>query len=164
LAFESGPTTPPPSYYGSDIYGDTTLPLVEKPPKLGLSLPVPEPGQTEASEEFEFPPGSGPFDTNVIGGPYVVRIDGMKVMGRTSAGFTVVEADSPRTTKARLTATADAAGLETVGAVISIAAIIGCLTLLALLLCRRPPASLVSRTAARARRGSGSSVARHRDQ
>jgi hypothetical protein len=164
LAFESGPTTPPPSYYGSDIYGDTTLPLISKPPKLGLALPVPEPGQTEVSETFEFPSGLGPLGTNVIGGPYVVRIDGMRVVGRTSAGFSMVEPNSPDATKVHLTATADAGGLETVGAAISIAAIIGCLALLVLLLIRRPPGPLVSRTAARARCGSGSSIARRRDR
>jgi hypothetical protein len=148
LAFESGATTPPPSYYGSDIYGDTTLPLIEKAPQFGLTLPVPEPGQTEASEKFEFPAGSGPFGTNVIGGPYVVRIEGMRVVGRTSAGFTMVEANSPHTTRARLTAAADAGGLETVGAVISIVCLLGCLALVLLLAIRRPPAALVSRLSA----------------
>ncbi len=145
LAFESGPTTPPPSYYGSDIYGDTTLPLIEKNPKLGLALPVPEPGGTEASESFEFPPGSGPFATNVIGGPYVVRIEGMRVAGRNTAGFTLVRPDSPQARKARLTVVADAGGLAVAGAVISIACLLGCLALVALLLIRHPPASLVSR-------------------
>lgn len=164
LAFESGPTTPPPSYYGSDIYGDNTLPVIEKPLKLGLSLPVPEPGATEASGTFEFPPGTGPFDTNVIGGPYVVRIEGMKVAGRTTAGFTVVQPKSPRTTRVRLTAVADAGASATVGAAISIACLLGCLVLVALLAIRHPPASLVSRTAARPlRRRPGRSIAPRRD-
>jgi hypothetical protein len=143
-AFEQGPSNPPISYYGSDVYGDYSKPYVKTAPTRILVLPVPEPGQTTLEADVQFPPGHGPLATNVAAGPYVIQIEGVKWVGRTLNGLAVVEPERPNARTAHVVVRADAGGVETAGVVISIACLIGSLALIAWIAIR-PPSSLWSR-------------------
>jgi hypothetical protein len=135
-AFANGPTTPPQTYYAERSYADASQPVVEVPRQRTISLPVPEPGQTRLAEQVRLPPGSGPLATNIAAGPYVVRIEGMKVVGRTAAGMMVVEPSRPRARTARLVVVADGGGAQTLAGILSILCLVACLGLVAVLTIR----------------------------
>lgn len=143
-AFETGPTTPPSSYYGSDVYGDYSLPFVKTQPTRTLVLPVPEPGQTRLEADVPLPPGHGPLATNVAAGPYMIQIEGVKWVGRTLNGLAVVEPERPHAKTAHVVVRADAGGLGVAGVVISILCLLGGLALI-VWMALRPPTSLWSR-------------------
>jgi hypothetical protein len=136
-AFASGPTGMPASYYAEGIYANYDAPVVE-PGSRAITLETPKPGQTKLEETVPLPEGPGAVATNVIGGPYVVKIEGMKLVGRTSAGLAVVEPPANHGKTARVTVTADAGGTETAGVVISILGIVVTLALIAFLAFRPP--------------------------
>lgn len=47
------------------------------------------------SESIAFPPGLAPVLTNIVGGAYMVKIEGLRWLGRNSAGFAVVQRTQP---------------------------------------------------------------------
>ena len=142
-AFEAGPANPPASYYAQGIYGNASGPVIKNEPSRRVDLTVPEPGQTRLEERVALPPGHGPLATNIVGGPYVDRIEGAKRVGRTVSGATVIEPEDPGAHELDLTVVADAGGLESAGVVISIASILAALLLIAIL-ALRPPAAVWS--------------------
>jgi hypothetical protein len=133
-AFARG-TEPPETWYDPYSYADSSLPQVETEPNSSLVLSQPRPGQTELREKVELPQGKGPISTNIAGGPYVVRVGGFKVIGRTAAGASVLERP-PGHGKRVLTVTADAGFAATAGAVISILCLAAIVILLAYLAAR----------------------------
>lgn len=137
-AFANGPTTPPSTWYDPGVYGDASLPIVEVPEGREVFLPTPSPGQTKLSAEVGPIDGTAPVITNVAGGPYVARVEGLPVLGRSLHGTIVVKPPQKEGEPARLTVTADAGGLETVGSVLSILCIVGVLALIVALAVRRP--------------------------
>jgi hypothetical protein len=134
-AFANGPTTPPTTFYDPFSYADSSLPAFEPPPARELALPIPVPGQTRLVAEVALPPGHGPISTGIAGGPYVVRVSGVKPVGRTFGGGIVVEA--PRgANRARVVVTADAGTIQAIATVVSILCLIGCLGLVGVLAVR----------------------------
>jgi hypothetical protein len=142
-AFANGPLTPPDTYYDPHGYADSSLPVFEPPPPRELPLPVPSPGSTRLVVEVPQPPGRGPLSTPIRGGPYVVRVGGVKTIGRTADGRIVVE-DPPGRKRVRVTVTADAGAPQVLAGVVSILCLIACVGLVA---------SLTVRSRLRYRRG-----------
>jgi hypothetical protein len=138
-AFINGPSTPPTTYYASGIYADSSQPLVKTAKDRVLNLPTPPPGATTLETQVRLPPGGGPIATNIAAGPYAVRIEGVKWVGRSDKGMAVVEAESPGKKTARIIVSADAGALGSAGVVISILCLLGSVVLVALLALRRGP-------------------------
>jgi hypothetical protein len=128
-AFEGGPTTPPSTFYDPYSYADSSRPVVETAPERVLRLPTPAPGQTRLETEVELPPGPDPIATNIAAGPYVVRVEGMPVVGRTPLGMVVVEPPPDGARRTRLTVAADGGVAQLAAAVISIICLTLCLVI-----------------------------------
>jgi hypothetical protein len=137
-AFVNGPTHPPETYYDPNSYGDGSLPLVTTERGRVVYLPSPEPGQTHFSALVHFPPGSAPVESNIAAGPYVARVEGVSVLGRSAKGRLVLKPPAGGRRTATVTLTADAGGLETFGSILSIVCIIVLLVLIAILAAGRP--------------------------
>jgi hypothetical protein len=135
-AFIQGPTTPPTTYYGERYYADGSQPVVDVPPGRTISLRVPDPGQTRLVDRVTLPRGPGPIATNIAAGPYVVRVEGMKLVGRTREGLMVVEPRRGHGKTARLVVVADAGVEQLVAGIISILCLVACLGLVAVLTVR----------------------------
>jgi hypothetical protein len=127
-AFANGPLTPPETYYDPHGYADSSLPVFEPPPRRELPLPIPSPGQTRLVVDVPLPPGRGPISTGVRGGPYVVRVQGVKTLGRTADGRIVVGAP-PGRRRVPVIVTADAGTVQVFAGVVSILCLIACLGL-----------------------------------
>ncbi|MBS1881957.1 MAG: hypothetical protein JSS97_03250 [Actinobacteria bacterium] len=143
-AFDSGPSTPPNTYYASRYYGDSSLPLVQTQPGRAVAFPAPEPGQTRYAVTFQLPGREGPIVTNIAAGPYAVTVEGMRLVGRSETGTMVLEPEPSNATMVHLVIKADAGKAATVGTAITILCLlvgIGLVVLLAL----RPPGALWSR-------------------
>ncbi len=129
-AFAGGPTNTPQSWYGVNGFGDSSRPLVATTPSRAIEFPVPHPGATRLSATVAIPQGRGAIATNISGGPYVIAIDGVRAIGRTSDGHVAVAplSNAPR----RLQVTIRSAGSErqTAADIVSVAAIVGLVTLL----------------------------------
>ncbi len=131
-AFANGPTTAPWTFYDPYSYADASLPVVETEEGRTITLPVPRPGATRTTIEVSWPPGSPPIPTNVAVGPYAARVEGAAVVGRTPGGGIVVKPPAKGGT-VRLTVVADAGGLQTIAAIVSILCLLTVLGLLAAL-------------------------------
>ncbi len=134
-AFSNGPTEPPATWYDPFSYADASLPVIETPRTRIFLLPRPEPGATEASVAVGLPPGKGPVQTNIAGGPYVVRLEGFKIAGRTAGGALVVSRPKGSGVR-RLKVVADAGAVGTAGGVISILSLVAILAIVAFLAVR----------------------------
>lgn len=136
-AFRNGPTTPPPTYYDPYSYADSSLPVVAVSPGREIALPVPRPGQTRLVATVPLPSGPGPIATNIAAGPYVVRVSGMTVTGRTPGGMMVVNPSPGGARVGRVAVMADAGGSQTLAVVVSIFCLLVCLTVIAALALRQ---------------------------
>lgn len=135
-AFANGPTTPPDTYYDPFSYADASLPEVNPPPGRLYYLPIPSPGQTRLEVTLPRPRDSGPVSTTVAGGPYAVRLEGVRVVGRNNGGAIVVK-PPPGRGPVRLSVIADAGTLELVGVIVSLLSLAACVGLVVVLALRR---------------------------
>lgn len=147
VAFANGPTTPPQTYYAASNYADASRPVVEVPVQRAIALPVPSPGQTRLEATVRLPPGTAPVGTNIAGGPYVTRVEGVSVVGRSVPGTAVIKPPPARHRSARVVVVADGGTLQSVAGIVSILclivslALIVSLTLRARLRYRRRPSA-----------------------
>jgi hypothetical protein len=101
---------PPSSWYAMNDYADVSRPLV------GSTLDV-VPGLTESNGQLSLPlagpprsryafhytsPRAGTVWTNILGGPYLVKVAGGRAVGRTSASWMVVRLPASGRTPSRL--------------------------------------------------------------
>jgi hypothetical protein len=94
--FAKGPgQVPVPSWYDINSYHDTSAALVKVPAGRHVDIPLPAPGDTRTEATLKLPAGSAPISTNIAGGPYVVDVSGVKVVGRDTSGYMVVERERP---------------------------------------------------------------------
>lgn len=136
VAFAKGPTTAPVTWYDPFSYADDSLPQLHTEEIRTVVMPVPEPGATRSSAEIAVPPGHGPLPTNIAGGPYVVRVEGLPVVGRTHGGALVLKAPTDRSKPFQLSVVADGGTQQTVAAIISILCVIGIIGLVGVLAVR----------------------------
>jgi hypothetical protein len=82
---------PPPTWYDPFDYGDYSAPVV-RPTLPGRIVLRPQLGD---SYRYRLAPAaSGTIATNVMGGPYLVRVRGAQHVGRTPEGFMVLRVDA----------------------------------------------------------------------
>lgn len=150
-ALANGPTTPPETFYDPHSYADASLPVIEPPARRALALPVPSPGQTHLVTEVVLPPGPGPVSTGIAAGPYAARVEGMEVVGRTHRGGIVLKPPPGGARTARLEVVADGGTPQLLAGIVSVACLLACLGLVAVLAIR-PPTALSSRPTLTVRR------------
>jgi hypothetical protein len=136
VAFANGPSAPPETWYDPYSYADSSLPEVVPAPERAVLLPNPAPGQTRLVANVELPPGSGPIATNIAAGIYVVKVRGMRVVGRTAGGMLVVNPANPDQKRGRLIVEADAGWSQTLATIVSILCLIAVVGLIAVLALR----------------------------
>ena len=136
VAFAKGATTAPVTWYDPYSYADDSLPQVRTEEIRTIVMPVPEPGATRSSVEIAAPPGRGALPTNIAGGPYVVRVEGLPVVGRTHGGALVLKPPADESKPIAVTVVADAGTQQAVATIISILCLVGILGLIGLLAVR----------------------------
>ncbi len=85
-----GANTPPRTWYDRGAYHDGRAPIVSVPPERLLIV---EPSQVHGDRFaawVDLPPGPEPIQTNIAGGDYLVRLHGLRWLGRNPAGYAVV--------------------------------------------------------------------------
>lgn len=105
--FAQGPgVVPKPSFYDPGSYRDNSEPVIRVPASRHIDLPMPEPGANGTSAILRLPRGDAPISTNVVGGPYVVSINGVRRIGRTATNEVVVAPPRDHRGPVRITVTA----------------------------------------------------------
>jgi hypothetical protein len=134
--FAKGPNVVPvPSWYDTGSYHDASAKLVTVPEGRHVDIPLPDPGSTRAEATLELPAGAAPISTNIAGGPYVVDVSGVEVLGRDGAGFMVVQREGRGGGPVTIVVKAKAGTLQVVRwglTVVCFLAIVGLATFLAL--------------------------------
>jgi hypothetical protein len=80
----------PRTWYDPGSYDDSSARVVRVPPGRLLII---QPSQVHGDRFVawvDVPPGLAPIQTNIAGGAYLVRISGLKWLGRTEQGYAVV--------------------------------------------------------------------------
>ena len=81
-----------PKTWGSGRdYADSWLPSVQVPANrfLRIDARAVDPAGNYVSLDVAAPPGPQPIATNILGGPYLVEVAGVRVIGRTASGLVV---------------------------------------------------------------------------
>jgi hypothetical protein len=87
----AGPVTQPPgSWYDKGSYRDITQPVVATAPNRRVDFPITPDAWAGFDIGIDVPSGSRPFATNLAAGPYLVDVDGLRWVGRTSDGYAVM--------------------------------------------------------------------------
>jgi hypothetical protein len=79
-------TSVPKTWYSGPDYADNSLPLVPVVGKRVINIDAKEVdvAGNKVSTEVNAPPGPQPIATNILGGPYLVDVSGLRVVGRTA--------------------------------------------------------------------------------
>jgi uncharacterized integral membrane protein len=85
------PNVLPPSWYAVDPYNDIRAPIVAVPPGRVITIDPSRVSGDRFAGWVDAPPGPQPIQTNISGGDYVVRIAGLRRVGRSANGFAVVQ-------------------------------------------------------------------------
>jgi hypothetical protein len=80
----------PGSWHALTDYADTSAPIVPVAAGRIMWIPWTRVQGDYFSGSVAAPPGPAPIETNILGGDYVVRISGVKLLGRASTGQAVV--------------------------------------------------------------------------
>ncbi len=92
-ALRARPTIQPPSWNSPNDFGDRSLPVLVV--KVVSEFDATQVENDRFARSVALPPGLQPFATNIIGGPYLVHVGGgVRVVGRTGAGYLVLKRTS----------------------------------------------------------------------
>jgi hypothetical protein len=131
----------PPSWYASFDYADASLPVYDwgsfaaVPGATGVggngenAISIPVRGHADTSVVEFISPGPRPMATTVYGGPYLVRVTGARVVGRSPSSQLVIEPLAPKGHVARVTFSTAHTFPVVLGKAVTIAAIVLCLLL-----------------------------------
>jgi hypothetical protein len=96
----ASPYKPPASWYAFVQFGDASEPLAKPSLPGGIALPIEQEGIKD-SYTVTIPPGpAGTLLTNVVAGPYFVKISGAEVVGRDGLSHQIIRlpaSSQPRT-------------------------------------------------------------------
>ena len=84
-------TETPKTWGSGPDYADSWLPSVQVPANrfLRIDARAVDPAGNYVSLDVAAPPGPQPIATNILGGPYLVEVAGVRVIGRTASGLVV---------------------------------------------------------------------------
>ena len=88
-------TLPAKSWYEHMAYANNSAPPQPVAAGRDVSIDVSMIHDDRFSGSIAFPPGLAPVLTNIAGGPYLVDLKGVRPVGRSQIGFTVVERTKP---------------------------------------------------------------------
>jgi hypothetical protein len=79
-------STVPTTWYSGPDYADNSLPLIPIAGNRTLNIDARrlDPAGNGVSADLDVPPGPQPIATNILGGPYIVDVRGLRVVGRTA--------------------------------------------------------------------------------
>ncbi len=132
----------PPSWYAEFDYADASMSaiglqnFVAIPGKTGVGgngesvLSIPVDGHADTSAVSFISPGPKAIDTNVYGGPYLVKVTGARVIGRSPSNQLAIEVPEPKGKVARVTFSTAHTIPVVLGKAVTIAALILCALLL----------------------------------
>ncbi len=83
--------TVPGTWYDPGFYFDQHAPIVMSEGGRGLVIPPNQVHGDHFAAWMSVPPGPGPIQTNISGGPYLVHVAGLRQIGRNSEGYAVVK-------------------------------------------------------------------------
>jgi hypothetical protein len=133
----------PPSWYASFDYADISLPSipfaddVEIPGSTTVGgnrqsfLPVPTNGHADINSVTFISPGPHPIATDVYSGPYLLKVVGARVIGRSPSNELVIESTAPKGTRVKVTFSTAHSAPVVLGIITTLAAIALCLLLAA---------------------------------
>jgi len=133
----------PPSWYAGFDYADVSLPaipfgkLVTVPGSSIVGgdgesfIPIPTHGHADINTVTFTSPGPHPVATNVYGGPYLVKVTGAKVIGRSPSNELVIEPTAPKGKQVKVTFSTAHSAPVVLGIITTLAAIAVCLLLAA---------------------------------
>jgi hypothetical protein len=127
------PVTQTPNTWGSATdYADRSLPIVAVPPgrTLNIDARAVDAAGNHASVELAAPPGLQPIATNILGGPYLVDVSGVRVIGRTVANQLAVTRLHASTGKVRVVLSTRSSRAIELGHAISAASVLAVFSLL----------------------------------
>lgn len=122
----------PRTWYDPGSYHDRREPLVEFRPERVLSVLPSQVHGDRFAAWVNVPPGSEPIKTNIGGGDYLVHIGGLRWLGRSPAGFAVVERVNGGSGPVYVTIETAHNSVIELGRLLSI---VGAIAVLAILLC-----------------------------
>jgi hypothetical protein len=136
-ALANGPTKPPATWYDTGSYRDSSRRVLDIAAARAVVLPIPSAGARSVTATVTLPAGDAPVFTNIVGGPYVVRISGVGVAGRGIDGRTAIVRLPGQPRRVTITATAAGGKPQTLAGTISILSILALLGLAAAVEVRR---------------------------
>ena len=136
--FAKTPLTLPASWYDPGFYNDASLPTIDPPIARNVRLPIPAPGATSQRAVVALPEGPAPIALQLGGGPYVIRLDGLRAVGHTSGGGRAVVVRTANLTGPVAVGVHQVGGLAlTGGAIVSVLSVLALLGLAVVLPRRR---------------------------
>ena len=119
----------PVTWYGYSDYADESTTVVDVAPGRELYLNPAEFEGNGATLTVTPPPGDAPFAINILTGPYLVSLHGLRDIGRTTTGEIVATRLNNGSGSVRLSISLPAGGDVSVGRAISLASLLGLLLL-----------------------------------
>jgi hypothetical protein len=90
VVFATPVTTPPPTWYDPGLYRDVSEPVVATAPDRRLDFPITPDAWAGVDRRMDVPDGRAPIATNLAAGPYLLKVEGLRWVGRTEDGFAVL--------------------------------------------------------------------------
>jgi hypothetical protein len=124
--FASSVTQPPATWYDAGSYRDISEPVVKTAQDRHVDFPIAPDTWAGFDLDVDVPQGSQPFATNLAAGPYLVKVKGLRRVGRTEQGFAVLarEPGATATGAVRVSVRPANGGAVTAGTAITVAALI----------------------------------------
>ncbi len=124
--FASSVTQPPATWYDPGSYRDNSEPVVATAKSRRVDFPIARDAWAGFELDMDVPKGSQPFATNLAAGPYLVKVTGLRWVGRTEDGFAVLSREPGAATTGPVRVSVGPANglVVTAGTAITIAALI----------------------------------------
>ena len=131
-------TNTPITWGSPPNYADDSLPVVSVPANRSLSIDARllNAAGNRVSANVTAPPGLQPIATNILGGPYLVDVSGLRVMGRTTSNQLVVTRLQAGAGKVHVVVSTRSSRAVVLGRAISVACALAVLLLLGWLVTR----------------------------
>lgn len=126
-ALVSVTTFPPMSWYAGIPYADHRARLYPVAPNRAVTIDPRLVHRDRFSGWIAFPAGTAPVLTNIVGGSYLVRIEGLRRLGRNSQGYAVVQRTEPGSGPVHVVIETAASGPVQVGRWLSAVGLLGSL-------------------------------------
>jgi hypothetical protein len=121
---------PPPGWADSGNYRDHSQRVVAVPDGRSVVFPPATVVKDQLVATVDLPPGPEPIKTNIAGGPYFVNVKGVRRLGRTADGFTVIAREGAQRGPVTVTASPAATAPVKFGSALSVLSLLSLLVLL----------------------------------